>query len=139
MLLERISGRVISIPSSAVLVERGLIRRGNAILEIVRPFKEVNTETPGYVPGNMAMHEPGAGIVRLEGQDEPAPCREHGHVAADRVVRLEIGPVGARVVDVTGLAPRSGRGRAPDDDKIVPVKVNWMLCSRSASFYFLNL
>lgn len=139
MLLERISRRVISIPSSAVLVERRLVRRGNTVLEVIGPFEEINGETPGYVPGNMAVHEPGAGVVRLEGQDEPATRGEHGHVAADGVVGLEIGPVGARVVDVTGLARRSGVRRAPDNDEIVPVKVDWMLRLAVSFFYVWNL
>ena len=38
----------------------------------------------------MAMHEPGAGIVRFEGDDDVAVCGEEDHVAAGRIVPFEV-------------------------------------------------
>jgi hypothetical protein len=71
------------------------------------------------VPGNVAVEQPGAGVVRLEGQQQPALGRQHGHVAPDRVVAPQARQVDGRVEDEALLRARGDVGRAAEDEEIV--------------------
>ena len=42
------------------------------------------------MPGNVAVQEPGARVVRLEGQDEVAVRGQQGHVASRGVVEVQL-------------------------------------------------
>jgi len=46
-------------------------------------------EALSNVPCDVAVEEPGAGVVGVEGDDEPAEAREHGDIAAGGVVEIE--------------------------------------------------
>lgn len=47
------------------------------------------TKTGGHMEGDVAVHQPRAGIVGLEGENKVASGGEVGCVTADRIVGLE--------------------------------------------------
>ena len=66
------------------------------------------------MPGDVAVHEPHARIVRFEGDDQEAARGEEGHVPARGVVVLE-GEVLGGVEGAAGLL---------EDDEVVAVEVD---------------
>ncbi len=63
------------------------------------------------------MHEPGARVVRWEGDNDPAAAGEEGHVSAVWVVECEGRCLGAGVEDAAA---------ASKDVKVVAVEMDWM-------------
>ena len=46
------------------------------------------------MPRDMAVQQPGAGVVGFEGDDEVAACGEKSDVSAGRVVEVHVGETG---------------------------------------------
>ena len=67
------------------------------------------------MPRDVAVHEPRARVAHLEGDDQVPVQRQHGHVAAGRIVQ-----VGAERVRVEGVV------RLAEDDEVVAVQVDGM-------------
>lgn len=67
------------------------------------------------MPSDMAMHQPYAGIVRLERQRDVAVARQEDDIAARRVGEGEIERVGALVIGRVGLG---------EDGEVVAVQVD---------------
>lgn len=76
-----------------------------------------------HVPRDVAVHQPRAGVIRLERNDDPPLGRQHRHVAAHGVGAAEAEAVGGLVEDVARLRGGRGVGRAAEDDKVVAVQV----------------
>ena len=117
-LRERIR-RPIRPPRAAQPVELGLVRGRVVGAQLVGPLEVLHAQTGRHVPGDVAVEEPGARVVRLEGQQQPALGREHGHVAAHRVGAAQPREVHGRVEDVAQLLRRRGVGRAAQDVEVV--------------------
>lgn len=58
-------------------------------LDLRRALKELYTKTGGHMEGDVAVHQPRAGVIGLESEDKVASGGEVGCVTADRVVGLE--------------------------------------------------
>lgn len=58
-------------------------------LDLRRALKELYTKTGGHMEGDVAVHQPRAGIVGLESENKVASGGEVGCVTADRIVGLE--------------------------------------------------
>lgn len=86
---ERIKLGEIGPPSIAVPVKVGLVAGCNVLTQVAYVLEEVDSETGRDVPGDMAVEEPRAGIVRAEGEDYPALSWQHGYVSTSRIVAVE--------------------------------------------------
>ena len=115
LLPEGVELRVVGPPGGAVGVEGGDVG-GRLRLDLGGALEEVDRQTARHVPGDVAVHQPGARVVRLEGDDQPTLGREHGDVAAGRVPGVELGDVGGRV---EGLEARGVGVRSAEDQEIV--------------------
>ena len=76
------------------------------------------------MPRNMAMQEPGAGIVFLEGDGEVAVPRESGDVTTGRVDQVQ--GAGFEVEDSGGLA---------DDPEVVAMEMDGVVEADSALIF----
>ncbi|TKW55332.1 hypothetical protein CTA1_12764 [Colletotrichum tanaceti] len=112
-------------PRVARVGEGGLVGDGG---DLAVPLDELHREALGGVPADVAVHQPGARVVRVPGHDEVAGGRQHGGVAAGRVVRLErhvarVGPLALgedpEVVAVQVDGVRDGEGGL--DDEVDPL------------------
>lgn len=120
----RVLRREISIPLVTIVRESRLIGSRQLVPQRGDPLEEVDAETARDVPRDVAVHQPGARVVRPEGDEQPALGGQHGDVAAGRVVAVEEGEVGGRVELVPRLGKsRGGDGRAAEDEEVVPVQV----------------
>nr|POE87368.1 hypothetical protein CFP56_29957 [Quercus suber] len=105
-------GRVVTVPGGALAVE---IRRVRVdALDRARGLEELHRESFVRVPRDVAVHEPGARVVGLEGEGEPAAGGQHGDVAARWVV----------VVQGLGVGRLPGRGAGAEDEEVVAVQVD---------------
>jgi len=112
------AGRGIGPPGIAVVVEGVPVDGRDRVTEIDGALEEVNRQTVRHVPGDMAVHEPGAGVVGLEGDDDPPARGEHGDVTAHGVLSAQTEDVLRLVEDIASLGSRGGIGRAAEDDKL---------------------
>lgn len=112
------AGRGVSPPGVTVVVEGVPVGGRDRVTEIDCALKEVDRQAVRHVPGDMAVHQPGAGVVRLEGDDGPATCGEHGDVTARGVLAVETENVLGLVEDVARLGSRSSIGGAAEDDEL---------------------
>ena len=108
MLPEGVSAGIVGSPSCTVLVEGGGIRSRDGVLQVGDPLKEVDAQAARDVPSDMAVHEPGAGVIRLECDDDPALPRQHRHVPPHRVVAVKLGHVGSGVEGLKTYGIRVG-------------------------------
>lgn len=87
----------ICLPVLATFLQR--VQAANRVSDFAGALEELHTQASGDVEGDVAMHEPRAWVVGLEGEDEVAGGGEGGGVAADGVVGLKArdiaGPLGA--------------------------------------------
>jgi len=58
-------------------------------LDLRRAFEELYTETSGHMEGDVAVHQPRAGVVGFKSEDKVASGGEVGCVTADGVVGLK--------------------------------------------------
>lgn len=128
------SGRVSPVPriripivpigaNPARLGEGVALPLGPDLIGVGLALQELQAEPLGDVKGDVAVQEPGAGIVGLEGDDHVAGPGHQDHVAAGRVVVFE-GEVARVEVFFVGLF---------EDGEVVAVEVDlegWI--SRSA-------
>jgi hypothetical protein len=87
--------------------------------------------TRAGMPGNVAMHQPCTGVIRLEGQCEIPSRRQHGDVPAGRVVPFE-------VFRALPWIPRGAVLR--EDHEIRAVQMDWVGCSSVSmdpAFFFV--
>lgn len=110
-------------PRIAVLVECVPVDSRDGVSKIVDPLQEINRQSVGHVPSNVAMHEPGTGVVALECDDDPATRGEHGNVTARGVLAVETVNILRLVEDVARLREWRGVGRAAENDKVVSVQM----------------
>lgn len=85
--------RSVLLPTRTLLCELALIRQHNRVL----CFEELDAQTLGDVPCNMAMHEPSTRVVGRESKNKPARSRQSGCVSARRVDEVELVSHGRRV------------------------------------------
>lgn len=83
----------IASPSITLRVEGGLVRHDDRVLCL----DELNTQTFGNVPCDVAMHEPDSRVVCWEGNQQPTQTRKDGSIATGRVGKVEA--CGARIED----------------------------------------
>ena len=118
-LAEGVLGRVVGAPVRALLVELGRPRCADAAAQVADAFQEVDAQAARHVPGDVAVHQPGARVVGLEAEDEPAAGRQHGNVTTDRVVAVQVSRVRGRVeVVLDGPVGRCCRGPAEDNEVV---------------------
>ena len=80
-------------------------------------LNELKSQSFSDVPRDVAMHEPGAGVVGLERNHRPARADEHSDVSTGGVLEVE----GAEVRDWVECAVA-----LPQYRKVVAVQVHWM-------------
>lgn len=79
-------GGLILPPSIASRFDRCQIERGS---DFTLPLEELNTKTHAHMPGNVAMHQPGARVVRLECNHHPSRAGKLCNVSAGGVLKVE--------------------------------------------------
>jgi len=79
-------------PSITLRVEGGLIRLDDRVLCL----DELNTQTFGNVPCNVAVHEPHSRVVCWEGDQQPTKTGEDGSVATRGVGKVEVCGAGVK-------------------------------------------
>jgi hypothetical protein len=76
-----------------------------------------------HVPRDVAVHKPGARVIRLKGDNDPPASREHGNVPARGVLAAKAVDVPRLVENVARLGERGGVRRAAEDHEVVAVQV----------------
>lgn len=98
--------------------------------DLVLALEELHAETHADMPGDVAMHEPRAWVVRLEGDHHPAAGRKHGDISADRVVEVEVGVssgcIRSGAVGDWRVAVEEGAVTNAEEEEVVTVKVDRM-------------
>lgn len=84
--------------------------------DLGRSLEELKTETLRDVPCNVAVHQPGTGVVSRESQSQPSVTGQSGSVTTRRVVELQARGEGV----VPSTDTRS------EDVEVVTVQVNWL-------------
>lgn len=103
---------IVRLPCVALILE---ILANAQVLNLIRLFEELCRQAQSHVPGDMTVHEPGAGVVRDEGQHEVPAGGEHGDITARRVLVIEclavVEDARARTEDVEVVAVQVDRMR----------------------------
>lgn len=86
------------IPIRARPVQRIVV---NHVSQLCRALDDLDRKSLFGMPSDMAVHQPRARVVRLEGNDQVPVCWQQGDIATGRVVGLE----GCRVI----VVPVAGR------------------------------
>lgn len=81
------------------------------------------------MPRDMAMHEPCTRIIRLERDNEPATCWQHGDVTTRWVCVLESGGIDDA---------REGASAGAKEVEIVTVEVDGVGCNGNDTSYCLD-
>lgn len=118
---ERVS-RPVRAPGIAQPVELILIGRRQPAAQVGGALEVLHAQSGLHVPGDVAVEEPGARVVRLEGQQQPALGRQHRHVPPHRVGPAEPGQVDDRVEDEALLRGRGHVGGAAEDVEVVALE-----------------
>lgn len=113
---ERVLRREVLAPLAAGLLVLVEVLVADEVLLLAGALEEVDAEAAADVPGNVAVEEPIARVVRLEGDDEPAVAGQHGHVAAGWILEVQAAPAERRRL--------SHLGRVAEDQKVVSVQVH---------------
>ena len=91
-------------------------------------LEDLQGEALGGVAGDVAVHEPAARVVGLEGDDDEALRGQEDDVAARRVVELQVEEGG-----VVGLA-----GHLLEDGEVVAVEVDLHVLSSLGSLFYIE-
>ena len=114
--------RPVRAPLIAHAVELVLIMLEDAVAQVVRPLEEVDRQTARHVPSNVAVEEPGTGVVGEEGEQQPAAGRKHGDVTTGRVLTAQAVDVGGGVEVVALVRARRDVGGAADNEEVVALE-----------------
>jgi hypothetical protein len=68
------------------------------------------------MPSNVTMHQPGTGVISLEGDEHPTLRRQHSYITSDGVVAVQSWDVGGWVEGIWCLRARC-RFRRPAQNK----------------------
>lgn len=109
--------RVLAIP---VLIPRrtAIVKSVNVVnrtLDLIRALEKLHAEAFRRVPRDMAMHDPGARIVRRECKDHPAARRKRSGVATCGIIECQV--VRRAVPGVVAVA---------EEVKVVAVEMDWV-------------
>jgi len=95
------------------------IRRRDPLAQLVGPLQKVHRQPARDVPRDVAVEQPRARVVRLEGQQQPALGGQHGHVAPDGVGAAQPRQVDGGVEDEALLGGGGDVGGAAEDEEVV--------------------
>lgn len=90
ILLKWICG-IVRVPSIAVRCDGGQV---HSAWDIGDSLEELDAESLGDVPSDMAMEEPCPGIVGVECDDDPTKGWKHGNITSHGVVEVKGGRIG---------------------------------------------
>src|SRR5688500_4296334 len=57
--------------------------------DVGEALEELDRQTGSDMPGDVAVEQPDTRVVGLVGEDQVTITRQHGNIAADRVLRVE--------------------------------------------------
>ena len=83
------------------------------------------------MPGDMAMHDPDAGIIRLESESKVAFGREQRHISSRRIIVFESSILQVIHVEVAVLLR--------EKHKVVAVEMDWVSDGNELALAFCDL
>jgi len=94
----------------------------------LRSLEYLQVQAGSSVRGDMAVHEPTAGVVGLEGDDDVCAGVGHNDISSGRVIAAKFLVLGACALDIVWAEFLVG---LVDDGKVVAVEMNGMAAGAS--------